>query len=228
MSASGHMEGANPYQIYNASLRGRVEALYALLDTNVDWTNVSSRTALHAAAQKGHTGCVSALLAAGAPVNVIDCAGETALHAAARGRRLVHADITRLLLANGADISVRNRRGQCALQLARGFARMLLAEHAPPPPPPPPLFAFVEQPDGSSSVAEYREHDSHRSLLAEGDSDGGDTEGEEGLEQLRTPGYSVTSYHAAAESEWATALSAFTEYGWWRSSSQSSRRRSRS
>ena len=64
------------------------------------------RLMLVEAAQKGRTSTVAACLAAGFPVNTIDSQGATALHLAAIDGR---AKIVRMLLAAGADTTIRDK-----------------------------------------------------------------------------------------------------------------------
>ncbi|MEI7833606.1 MAG: ankyrin repeat domain-containing protein [bacterium] len=73
-------------------------------------------TLLHAAAGKASLDCVTALLAAGADVNALDCVHETPLHVAARAGI---TDVLRALtLAKGAQVNCVNKDGETPLHLA--------------------------------------------------------------------------------------------------------------
>mmetsp|Transcript_33299 Transcript_33299/g.75902 ORF Transcript_33299/g.75902 Transcript_33299/m.75902 type:complete len:479 (-) Transcript_33299:330-1766(-) len=100
--------------LLNASFNGRHAAVRELLAMRVD-VNVRSpmnATPLISASLNGHMAVVEELLAARANANLLTDDQNTALFmATARS----HLDICRLLLQNGADPAVRNRRGQSAL-----------------------------------------------------------------------------------------------------------------
>lgn len=67
-------------------------------------------TALHCAASRGHTECISVLINfCGAPTDLIDTNGCTALHYAVT---LGHADATYVLLDLGADPNRQDRKGR--------------------------------------------------------------------------------------------------------------------
>lgn len=67
-------------------------------------------TALHCAASRGHTECISVLInLCGAPTDLIDSNGCTALHYAVT---LGHADATYVLLDLGADPNRQDRKGR--------------------------------------------------------------------------------------------------------------------
>lgn len=73
------------------------------------------RTALHAAAHKGHSGVADAVLACRAEVDARDLAGQTPLHCAAqRG----HVAVASLLLQARADAAARDVRARSALHAA--------------------------------------------------------------------------------------------------------------
>ena len=72
-------------------------------------------TALHAAAETGHTAAVQTLLAYGADVEARDDHGDTPLLTAAQFFRI---DIVKTLLDHGVDISAENDVGFTALQMS--------------------------------------------------------------------------------------------------------------
>jgi len=106
------------------SMHGSLEHMKRLMDRqggsgsiDVDLGDVDSgRTAMHKAAFWGHAHVIS-YLSEGclAKVSVVDFAGDTPLHDAAR---FGHVDIVRLLLDCGANVSGVNHKGQTALDLA--------------------------------------------------------------------------------------------------------------
>ncbi|MDP2435899.1 MAG: leucine-rich repeat domain-containing protein, partial [archaeon] len=78
---------------------------------------------MHAAAGEGHSDCVLFLMRSGAPVDLEDAMGYTALHVAAEAW---HLDIAELLFRNGASLSCRTRDGCSVLHLlARNLWRPL-------------------------------------------------------------------------------------------------------
>lgn len=73
-------------------------------------SNRDGLTALHCAASRGHTECISVLInLCGAPTDLIDSNGCTALHYAVT---LGHADATYILLDLGADPNRQDRKGR--------------------------------------------------------------------------------------------------------------------
>jgi serine/threonine protein kinase len=82
-------------------------------DLNVQRSD-SGGTPLIAAASRGHTGAVWALLNGGADVNLQNYRGDTALHAAAF---FCHPDTLRVLLARGANLTLTNHVGMTPLNL---------------------------------------------------------------------------------------------------------------
>ena len=88
-----------------------------LIDAGVDVNKQNSIgiTALHMAAQEGHTHIVMDLIKAGADVNLATAHGRTPLHQAAwKG----HDGIVVALITAGADINKVNKSGKTALGYA--------------------------------------------------------------------------------------------------------------
>ena len=138
-----------PYKLYNAALFGRIAELERLL-INWDetcWSKEGSFSALHAAASKGYASCVDHLIAAGAPLDRRDIAGETPLHAAAYGRTVRHTACVIRLLDAGADPLIRDLKGRMPLGLARSRASEEALQLASQPRPPK-KYIVIEQPDG--------------------------------------------------------------------------------
>jgi ankyrin repeat protein len=96
--------------LFLAAQNNRLDVLKLLIAAGAD-VNVAcddGSTPLHAAAENGHAGVVSALIAtAGVDLNAAltgdDSAGVTPLYLAARGNRL---DVVKLLIAAGADVNM--------------------------------------------------------------------------------------------------------------------------
>ena len=108
--------------------------------------NVNLQTALHLATERQHTQIVRSLVREGANLNIIDKDGDTPLHEALRhhtlsqlrqlhdmqevgklliglgggpgsGEKKSSASIACFLVANGADLAVKNKKGQTPLDL---------------------------------------------------------------------------------------------------------------
>jgi Ankyrin repeats (3 copies) len=73
------------------------------------------------AAAHGTPGVVKALLNGGAQVNARDSYGRTALHYASAVESCISNKITRLLMAAGADVDVKDKEGYTPLMRARGL-----------------------------------------------------------------------------------------------------------
>lgn len=82
----------------------------------------TSSSALHLAVKGGNISCVKVLLINAARMNALDEDGMSPLHLCAVAERNspVHADISKLLVAYGADTTIKNLQGQTPLQLAAG------------------------------------------------------------------------------------------------------------
>lgn len=109
-----------PRVLHVAARRGYRDIIHDLLEKNkedIDLTNGDGLTPLHLAAERGHTGAVEELLAAGADINVRNHLSDSPLHrAASRG----HTAVIRLLINAGADINAlgRGREGETPLHFA--------------------------------------------------------------------------------------------------------------
>eukprot|EP00966_Prymnesium_polylepis_P317876 7343212-Prymnesium_polylepis.1 len=105
--------------LQEASQQGELGELTLLLECyalEVDARDHDGSTALHAAAEGGHTEALSILLERGASVDVRANYDDTALHFAAREG---HLAVARLLVERGADARATNRFGATALDYAR-------------------------------------------------------------------------------------------------------------
>jgi ankyrin repeat protein len=107
-----------------AGYEGDVERTSLLLDAGANPNAATSDgyTPLMAAAQAGDAARVRLLLAAGANPNAVDVDNRSALHIAAWRST---GEVVTLLLRAGADVSIRNRWGQTARDVARARKRSL-------------------------------------------------------------------------------------------------------
>jgi len=90
----------------------------------------SGRSALHKAAFWGHDGTIAFLAKeCGANVNVQDFNGDTPLHDAARfgGKDTPHELCVKQLVSFGADLSLKNKKGQTALEVAVEYGKVQTA-----------------------------------------------------------------------------------------------------
>ncbi|KAF6262327.1 ankyrin repeat protein, partial [Scenedesmus sp. NREL 46B-D3] len=71
--------------------------------------------ALHLAAAEGHSGVITQLLAAGAPLEAKSAQGEAALHLAVRCQQV---EAVKQLIAAGSDVSAPNNYGWLPLHMA--------------------------------------------------------------------------------------------------------------
>jgi ankyrin repeat protein len=101
-----------------AAANGHVEVVRLLLKCGaiVQRANANQRTALHAAASNGRLDVCRLLLNWAAKVDPVDKWKDTPLHDAAR---LGHLSVVKLLVERGADVTLRNNKGQIACDLAR-------------------------------------------------------------------------------------------------------------
>ena len=107
-----------------AAARGHAGAVKLLLDAraNVDArARTCGRSALHRAAEEGHTECVTILVERGADVLSTQHSGECALHSAAAGG---HLEMVRTLLKSGAAVEQRDLGGVSALIAASEAGRL--------------------------------------------------------------------------------------------------------
>jgi ankyrin repeat protein len=118
VNATG-MYGRTP--LYYAALYGESNIVTYLLNNGADPKKGASwkgdDTPLHVSAEKGHIGCVEALLVRGVPVDIRNSANQTPLHDAARNR---HPDVVKLLLDHGADIDATDKMGTTPLEYPSG------------------------------------------------------------------------------------------------------------
>jgi uncharacterized protein len=96
--------------LHLASRQGSIDIARELLSkgANIEARDDEGRTALHLAAQYDHESLAKLLLAKGANVNAQDGAGETPLFIVANHAE-PHVKLARLLLASGADGTIRSR-----------------------------------------------------------------------------------------------------------------------
>jgi len=101
---------------------GHVEMVRVLLEGGADAerTTANQQTALHKAALYGNLEVCRLLLDWGVKVDPLDKWQETPLHDAARLGRL---PVVKLLVERGADIGLKNKNGQTARDLSRGFGK---------------------------------------------------------------------------------------------------------
>jgi len=133
--------------LHLASLNNHVEVAEQLVHVgraNMDLQNVNLQTALHLAVERQHTNIVRLLVREGGNLNVTDKDGDTPLHESLRHHTLSQlrqlqdmqdvgkllmglgsggsdkkssASIALFLAANGADLTIKNKKGQTALDL---------------------------------------------------------------------------------------------------------------
>jgi len=95
---------------------GAIQALVYFRTVNLERRDESGRTSLIWAAANGHYYALVALIAAGANVNSWDARGWTAIMFCARWG---YDKCAKVLLDAKADVSLRNRLGDCAIDMAR-------------------------------------------------------------------------------------------------------------
>ncbi|KAI5797671.1 ankyrin repeat-containing domain protein [Geopyxis carbonaria] len=95
---------------------------YAAAVTVTSPLDASNKMALHLAAQHGHTGLVTVLLALGAPIDDFYTMAESKTGAVHNALQLAskhgHTELVRVLLDSGAQIEARGHRGRSALCFA--------------------------------------------------------------------------------------------------------------
>ncbi|MDH3457878.1 MAG: SDR family NAD(P)-dependent oxidoreductase [Gemmatimonadota bacterium] len=115
--ALGAPAGEGEAGLHEAIMQGDLQAVRALIEAGADVNareGMGGSSPLITAATFGETQAVSTLIEAGAAINQQNNEGSTALLAAAF---MAHADIVELLLAAGADKSIRNAGGVTALDV---------------------------------------------------------------------------------------------------------------
>ena len=113
------LNNAGNTPLHYAAATGKDECTSYLIErgANVDTKSVTSfdQTPLHFAASRGYIDCGIVLISKGASINLVDKNGDTALHLS---NRFGKSDFTDLLLANGADKSIKNLDGKLPLEVA--------------------------------------------------------------------------------------------------------------
>ena len=132
--------------IHKAADRGNIEAVKQHLNAGTDVNAKGSigQTALHDAAINGHNEIAKLLISKGADVDAKKNPGETPLHAASRALAGLEfagdtsewpadlsvdgiKEIVELLIANGADVNMRDREGLTPLDYASPVNRAIAA-----------------------------------------------------------------------------------------------------
>ncbi|XP_071444116.1 acyl-CoA-binding domain-containing protein 6 [Hetaerina americana] len=99
------------------SLSGLAAAIKTSTTDEINKADASGLTALHWAADRGHSEAVQLLVNAGALTNSRDLEGQTALHYAAS---CAHGEVIRILLKAGSDPEAVNSDGERPQDLASG------------------------------------------------------------------------------------------------------------
>ncbi len=115
--------GADPYArdeggltpLHIAALEGSVEAVKALIHTDVNIRDNKNRTPLHLALEYEHCDAALLLLQHGADINAVDNDGRTPLHLAAQAGCV---EAVKLLLQGGANTNVRDNKNNTVLHYA--------------------------------------------------------------------------------------------------------------
>ena len=119
MEEEEQMKVYTPVDVYNYATRDDIDNLRLALDygnNSINWyRDEQGYTALHIAAQKGHTACIGVLLNRGADIESKENQGDTALHIAAQEG---HTTCIGVLLDRGADIESKENQGYTALLLS--------------------------------------------------------------------------------------------------------------
>ncbi len=100
--------------LLRASSKGNIDSVWLLCTrgANVDIPDKKGSRALHAAAKHGQNRCIDILLEHKANINIQDRLKNTALHLSS-----FHASTFELLCTRGANQTIRNHRGQLALDM---------------------------------------------------------------------------------------------------------------
>jgi ankyrin repeat protein len=101
-------------------MNGHVEVVRVLLENGADVQlgNSLQETALHEAASNGHLEVCRLLLNWGANVDSLNWVKESPLHDTARRG---HLSVVKLLVERGADVTIKNKNGGTARDVARAW-----------------------------------------------------------------------------------------------------------
>ncbi|HEU0068047.1 MAG TPA: ankyrin repeat domain-containing protein [Nitrospiraceae bacterium] len=109
--------------LHEAVLHNNISCVEELLrrGASVNTRNMAGYTPLHDAAGEGHWWCVAVLIEYGADINAITyLEGRTAAHEATRHG---YPECLRIIVDNGADLTVEDRNGLTAMDIAITYNR---------------------------------------------------------------------------------------------------------
>ena len=116
------LDGDSLHQLLHLASVGDVDELKSLLETETDLTltNECGETALHFAADRGHSAIVGLLLEQGGRVNAASQDGCTPLHYACLNGNI---EVVRMLMSAGANPTLEDQEGSTPLDLCDGASR---------------------------------------------------------------------------------------------------------